>query len=404
VCNVPGKQYEVLAVGSDKQITTNVKLSKGKTDVTANDLVSVISQIVITPSGKSVIAGVGEANRPGAIQIWLRPEDKPLDKVNEVQAHSKPVGVLRLSDDCQNLFSVGADGLLCIFEVRDRDPRSAKKAVPSLMHSQEILTEHAEMEKQLSEKEALRQEDNSMKELDNNSNVEKNMEVDRLHDKINSLNGRLESDKIDAESKFLSLQENKREAQNNNENKRKDLLDRQQEVIEQKRNEYSQKMLEDSGRFNQLQVQKEEERLMYQNSLDKVKRDHLEKIQAEQEAHRKEIEVKNTQIDQMKREIKQILKENDEILSQIKEDTEFEVKDITKKNDNNKSQVNDMSLKSKAELQLTSNKLGDIDNEIEQLVRQIQDKNTQNKRQDEDCEDLKKKIAEKLKLIHQKDD
>ncbi len=56
-------------------------------------------------------------------------------------------------------------------------------------------------------------------------------------------------------------------------------------------------MLEDSGRFNQLQVQKEEERLMYQNSLDKVKRDHLEKIQAEQEAHRKEIEIKNTQMD-----------------------------------------------------------------------------------------------------------
>jgi hypothetical protein len=50
---------------------------------------------------------------------------------------------------------------------------------------------------------------------------------------------------------------------NNNENKRKDLLDRQQEEIETKRNEYSQKMLEDSGRFNQLQVQKEEERLMY---------------------------------------------------------------------------------------------------------------------------------------------
>jgi len=67
----------------------------------------------------------------------------------------------------------------------------------------------------------------------------------------------------------------------------------------------------------------------------------------------------------MKREIKQIQKENEEILVQIKEDTNFEITDITKKNDNNKSQVNDMSLKSKAELQLTQNKLGDIENEIE---------------------------------------
>lgn len=47
------------------------------------------------------------------------------------------------------------------------------------------------------------------------------------------------------------MQASKREAINGNENQRKDLLDRQQEAIEQKRNEYSAKMLEDSGRYNQ---------------------------------------------------------------------------------------------------------------------------------------------------------
>ena len=53
-------------------------------------------------------------------------------------------------------------------------------------------------------------------------------------------------------------------------------------------------MLEDSGRFNQLQVQKEEERLMYQNSLAKVEQDSKERSNAEMDAHRKEIEVKDT--------------------------------------------------------------------------------------------------------------
>jgi len=67
----------------------------------------------------------------------------------------------------------------------------------------------------------------------------------------------------------------------------------------------------------------------------------------------------------MKREISQISKENEEILKQIHEDTDFEIKDIRSKNDSNKQQVNDMSLKSKAELQLTQNKLSDIDNEID---------------------------------------
>lgn len=106
----------------------------------------------------------------------------------------------------------------------------------------------------------------------------------------------------------------------------------------------------------------------------------------------------------MKREIKQIQKENEEILVQIKEDTNFEINDITKKNDNNKSQVNDMSLKSKAELQLTQNKLGDIENEIEQLNRQRQDKDLQIRNQDKDCNELRKEINKKQNLISKKDE
>ncbi len=71
----------------------------------------------------------------------------------------------------------------------------------------------------------------------------------------------------------------------------------------------------------------------------------------------------------MRREIRQIELENEEILDQIRQDTDFEVTDITRKNDQNKTTVNDLSLKSKAELQLTNNKLQDIQSDIEQLNR-----------------------------------
>lgn len=205
------------------------------------------------------------------------------------------------------------------------------------------------MEKYKSEKENLKQDYASLTDS-NDHNVEKNIELKRQLDKIEHLSKDLESNKQSAENKYGSLKDNKLEAINNNENKRRELLDHQQEIIEQRRNEYSQKMLEDSARFNQLQVQKEEERRTYSNAVDKLKQDHLSRIQAEQEAHRKEIEVKNTQIDQMRREIRQIELENEEILEQIRQDTEFEVTDITRKNDQNKTTVNDLSLKSKAEL------------------------------------------------------
>ena len=55
----------------------------------------------------------------------------------------------------------------------------------------------------------------------------------------------------------------------------------------------------------------------------------------------------------------------------------MEEKEIESKNALNVKQVNEMSLKSKAELQLTNNKLVDLGTEIDQLKRQILDKEMQ---------------------------
>jgi chromosome segregation ATPase len=64
-----------------------------------------------------------------------------------------------------------------------------------------------------------------------------------------------------------------------------------------------------------------------------------------------------TQTEQLKNEISKMQADNDEILKQINTDAKYEIDDIESKNKQNQNQVNDMSLKSKAELQLTRNKL-----------------------------------------------
>lgn len=57
----------------------------------------------------------------------------------------------------------------------------------------------------------------------------------------------------------------------------------------------------------------------------------------ETEEHRKNIEIKKSQIDQKKREILTIIQENEEIIAQITDDTKEEIKDIETKNKNNKT-------------------------------------------------------------------
>jgi hypothetical protein len=58
----------------------------------------------------------------------------------------------------------------------------------------------------------------------------------------------------------------------------------------------------------------------------------------------------------------------------MEEDAEFETKDIKNKNKANQLHVQDMTLKSRAELQLTKNKLKEIRTDIETLERTIGEK------------------------------
>lgn len=84
VVNIPGKPYEVLAVGSDRTFTSNEPVKKGEKPLLPPVLPTILSQIQIIPSARSVLAGVGEPSRPGSIQIWLKYTDRPMEKINEV--------------------------------------------------------------------------------------------------------------------------------------------------------------------------------------------------------------------------------------------------------------------------------------------------------------------------------
>lgn len=84
---------------------------------------------MIHHSGKILFAGVGEqseTNYPGAIQVWKL----PFEKANEIQAHSSPITRLRTTHTNTHLFSVGMDGMLAIFDVKDRDPKRDAEGLP----------------------------------------------------------------------------------------------------------------------------------------------------------------------------------------------------------------------------------------------------------------------------------
>ena len=97
---------------------------------------------------KAFFAGVSDEGSPGAIQIW---KFGPLEKINEVQAHSLGVERLKISHDNNYIFSAGKDGTIFIMDIKDREPRGIgfsakdKETTAIKTFSEEILTAKGEM-------------------------------------------------------------------------------------------------------------------------------------------------------------------------------------------------------------------------------------------------------------------
>jgi hypothetical protein len=148
----------------------------------------------VTHNGKALFGGVGEPSKPGSVMIFKVGEDAKgnvkIDKINEVQAHSKPIERMRMSFDNHHLFSAGKDGCLVIHDVKDRDPKGKTRERECLQFSDEILTEKSEIDAYVQEKEQLENEHHN---LNQGESFDKVMKLKKLDDKINKLQEELSS-------------------------------------------------------------------------------------------------------------------------------------------------------------------------------------------------------------------
>ena len=85
------------------------------------------SQILVGYQRSLIFAGLAEPNRPGSIQVF-RYADDVIEKALEVQAHSQQIERMRLNYDNSKLFSIGIDGTLACFSIKDSDEKAKSKA------------------------------------------------------------------------------------------------------------------------------------------------------------------------------------------------------------------------------------------------------------------------------------
>lgn len=117
---------------------------------------------------------------------------------------------MKLSHDNSTLFSVAADGTLCVFGIQDRDPKRKIKDLPSVQHSGVLLIQRTERDKILHDIEHYNQEIRAYKEM---AKVDAETKRNQQEKKIQELLEEIETKEIESKQKFEALMDAKREVE-----------------------------------------------------------------------------------------------------------------------------------------------------------------------------------------------
>jgi hypothetical protein len=354
-----------------------------------------LSQIVMTKNQKALFVGTSEKDAPGCIQIYKI----SFEKICDVQAHSKPVERMKISHCNQYLFSTGQDGCLIIYDVNDRDNKDRKGEI-ALPYSDQVLTLPSQLEEYKNTKDQKQAENQALNSTENFSIMINNKKLEEVKQQLTE------------EIATNSIQENTKQEQLSSEKSTKEsqFQDSLNKIDlefaaskEDQKAKYSKQMLEDSTRHQELVKQKENKAREGEEAIQNLIEMQKQSIETNKQHHKKLMESEQNQIDSLEKEIEVMQEKHQEILKQIAEDAENEKKQISTKNQSDIQRITDFCLKSKADLQLNKNKNKDLANEIEQLKRDIQDKETLLNSQKNTNEELKEDKGKKDKEIGEKD-
>lgn len=103
------------------------------------DTGAIINQIALSNSGRVLFAGT----EAGTLRLYRFPLT---GEYAEVRAHSAPVTRLRVSPDDAFVFSVAEDASFFVFDLRDKDGRSAQLVRESVAFAEETLVTRSDLE------------------------------------------------------------------------------------------------------------------------------------------------------------------------------------------------------------------------------------------------------------------
>ena len=320
-----------------------------------------INQIVLSHSGRMLFAGTDA----GTIRSYKFPLT---GDYTEIQVHSAPVTRLRITADDAYLFSVAEDSTVYIFDVRDKEGRSAKRDKEMMAFAEEILVTKTDLEEKTQTMTELK---NKVDELTMQNEYQLRLQDLNYSEKIKEATEKFNQE-LDADKKtYELLLQAKNDMEMEYEEKIKSIEERHQQQLVAIDAQYQTKIMTEVERYQQLQADKENQNEKWEGKVEVEREDH-ERAMAEltddfEGRLQEEVSVLETE----RSEKEGLVAEFDETRRQLEEDVDREIEELKEKYEAKLTTEREAALRLKGENGIMRKKFTALQKDIEHQKDEI---------------------------------
>ncbi|KDO35331.1 hypothetical protein SPRG_00180 [Saprolegnia parasitica CBS 223.65] len=401
VCNREGTS--VFAVGADKMLK-EIEFPASTLSKEFNAEV-MLGQIVLSNSQRMLFAGAVEPDKLGTVRSYKFPLT---GEFTEFQCLSGPITRMRISFDDLYLLVCGEDGVVCIFEIRDKEGRArAKDGRENTVFAEEILVTKSDLEEKNTSMVELK---NKVDELTLHNEYQLRLKDMNYNEHLKEVTEKFTHEIEQEKNKFELLREDKNDIEMEYEERVKQMEEKHEQQMQEVEAEYQQKIMKEVERYQDVLTQREHQRVRWQQEQQALVSTHERYVSEVTEDFEQRLDEDRQLRMQMEDDREELHKEYIETKTQLEEDIDVEIEGLKKRYEDKLAAEREATLRYKGENGIMKKKFTALQKDIEDqrdaiknLLEKEKDLFEQIKTLEKEIQALKREIRSRDETIGEKE-
>jgi len=287
---------------------------------------------------------------------------------HDYAVHTSTVARLRITFDDSYIFSAGEDGVIAVFEIREKEGRMAKRAKSEQVNwGDETLVTLSDLEDKKQLAISLK---NKIDELQLHNTYQIRLQEMNFQDKLKEKTDQFKKELHDQKQKYEVLKDEKQDLEMEYEERVKIQEDKHAEAVQNVESNHQSRLMSEVEKYHDLERKlKEGEQHWEEKTLDLQDR-HEERVEQMSADYEAQLEAKVRAREAAAKAKEDIIKEYQETKRQMEEDLDIEIEELKQRYDSILEEEREATLRLKGENGVMKKKFAALKSEIESQVEE----------------------------------